>query len=111
MVDHVNIQTVLESTDKNGPIWSVSSTQLNANLLRLSTGEGIPLHVNTEVDVVFVIFEGRGQLTVNDEVHELAQGKIFFVPQGTARMLRCTGGPLVYLTCHRRRAGLMPRSG
>lgn len=108
MKNHIDIAATLDQVQHDGAIWSTSSEQLNVNLLRLPTGDAIALHVNNEVDVVFVIFEGSAQLTVNDQLYELSAAQIVLVPCGAARSLSCTAGPLVYLTCHKRRAGLMP---
>ena len=104
----IDIAAALRQAGTDGPIWSVNSEQLNVNLLRLPAGDGIAAHVNREVDVVLVIFEGSGELTVDDAAYALHPGRTVVVPRGALRAMRCTAGPLVYLTCHRRRAGLMP---
>jgi quercetin dioxygenase-like cupin family protein len=107
--DHIiDIATSLRQADEDGPIWSVNSEQLNVNLVRLPTGDGIASHRNSEVDVVLVIFEGSGELLVDDVPYPLFPGRSVVVPRGATRAMRCTAGPLVYLTCHRRRPGLMP---
>lgn len=105
----IDIAASLRHAASDGPIWSVNSEQLNVNLLRLPTGDGIPAHVNAELDVVLVVFEGDGELTVDGQTYPLHAGRAVIVPRGATRAMRCTVGPLVYLTCHRRRAGLMPR--
>jgi hypothetical protein len=51
---------------------------------------------------------GSGELTVDGVTCSLRPGRAVLVPRGATRALHCTAGPLVYLTCHRRRAGLMP---
>jgi len=104
----IDIAASLRQASNDGPIWSVNSEQLNVNLLRLPTGDGIAEHVNNEVDVVLVIFEGSGELTVDGVTYPLSPGRVLLVPRGATRTMRCTAGPLIYLTCHRRRAGLMP---
>ncbi|MEN9937626.1 MAG: hypothetical protein RLZZ387_4205 [Chloroflexota bacterium] len=104
----IDVARVLREVGGDGPIWSVNSEQLNANLVRLTTGAGIDEHVNREVDVLLVVFEGRGELIVEGVATPLEAGHAVLIPLGVARALRCTAGPLVYITCHRRRAGLMP---
>src|SRR5215213_3041122 len=104
----IDIAAALREAETDGPIWSVNSEQLNVNLLRLPTGDGVAEHVNSEVDVLVVVFEGTGDLTVAGTVYLLRAGRVLVVPRGTRRAIRCTAGPLVYLTCHRRRPGLMP---
>lgn len=104
----IDIAAALRQAASDGPIWSVNSEQLNVNLLRLRAGDTIAAHTNAEVDVVLVIFEGAGDLTVDGASYPLSPGRTVVVPRGATRAMRCTAGPLVYLTCHRRRAGLMP---
>jgi len=104
----IDIAAALRQANNDGPIWSANSEQLNVNLLRLPTGEGITAHVNAELDVVLVIFEGSAELKVDSADYDLRPGRAVVIPRGATRSLRCTAGPLVYLTCHRRRAGLMP---
>jgi quercetin dioxygenase-like cupin family protein len=104
----IDIGAALRHAGNDGPIWSVNSEQLNVNLLRLPTGDGVAEHVNDQVDVVIVVFEGNGELTVDGAAYQLRAGRVLVVPRGVRRGMRCTAGPLVYLTCHRRRPGLMP---
>jgi quercetin dioxygenase-like cupin family protein len=104
----IDIAASLRQASNDGPIWSVNSEQLHVNLLRLPTSDGVAEHVNNEVDVVLVIFEGSGALTVDGMTYSLNPGRVLVVPRGATRAMRCTAGPLIYLTCHRRRAGLMP---
>jgi uncharacterized cupin superfamily protein len=104
----IDIAASLRQANNDGPIWSVSSEQLNVNLLRLPTGDSITAHANTELDVVLMIFEGSGELMVDGVAYDLRPGRAVVIPRGATRAMHCTVGPLVYLTCHRRRAGLMP---
>jgi quercetin dioxygenase-like cupin family protein len=104
----IDIAASLRQATNDGPVWSVNSEQLNVNLLRLPAGDGVAAHTNTELDVVLVIFEGSGELTIDDQTHPLRPGLAVVIPREATRAMRCTAGPLVYLTCHRRRAGLMP---
>ena len=91
----IDIATVLCQTGNDGPMWSVNSDQLNVNLLRLPSGDGVAEHTNHEVDVVLVIFEGSGDLTVDGVAYPLIPGRVFVVPRGATRAIRCTVGPLV----------------
>lgn len=104
----IDVAEVIRRASDDGPAWSINSEQLNVNLVRLSSGATIAEHINREVDVLLVVFEGAGELVVEGETTRLAAGRAALIPVGRARALRCTSGPLVYLTCHRRRAGLMP---
>ena len=104
----IDVAAALRQAGNDGPIWSANSEQLNVNLLRLPTGDTIAQHVNAEVDVTLVVFEGQGELVVDGAPYALGAGRMVLLPRGVSRGMRCTAGPLVYLTCHRRRAGLMP---
>jgi quercetin dioxygenase-like cupin family protein len=104
----IDPRALLLGATHDGPIWSLNSAQLNINLLRFGTGEGIPPHINDEVDVLIVIVEGEGALILGDQECPLRTGEAALIPRGTRRAIRCTSGSLAYLSCHQRRGGLMP---
>jgi quercetin dioxygenase-like cupin family protein len=104
----VDVAEALRHARFDGAIWSLNCEQLNVNLMRLSTGEGIPEHVNDELDVLLAVFEGAGGLIVDGASHGLGPGVAVVVPRGARRAISCLQGPLVYLTAHRQRGGLMP---
>ena len=104
----IDPRALLMAATHDGPIWSLSSEQLNINLLRFGTGKGIPPHINDEVDVLIVIVEGEGALTLGDEERPIRTGEAALIPRGARRAIMCTFGTLAYLSCHRRRGGLMP---
>jgi quercetin dioxygenase-like cupin family protein len=91
-----------------GPVWTRSSADLNVNLLSFDQGQGVPAHVNDEVDVLLVVVAGEGVLELSDTPRPLRAGQVCLIPKGVTRAIRSAGGPFAYLTCHRRRAGLMP---
>lgn len=104
----VNVAEALRHATYDGAIWSLNCEQLNVNVMRLATGAGIPEHVNGELDVLLVIFEGVGELRVDGDLRVLEPGIVVGVPRGVRRAIRCLRGPLVYVTVHRQRGGLMP---
>jgi mannose-6-phosphate isomerase-like protein (cupin superfamily) len=106
--NRVDVADALRHARYDGAIWSLNCEQLNTNLIRLSTGAGIPAHVNGDLDVLLVVFEGSGELHVDDDVSALEPGVAVVIPRGSQRRIRCLRGPLVYLTAHRQRGGLMP---
>jgi quercetin dioxygenase-like cupin family protein len=105
----VDVAEALRGASYDGAIWSLNCEQLNVNLMRLSAGEGIPEHVNGELDVLLAVFEGAGELTVDGAAHPFEAGVVVVVPRGASRSITCARGPLVYLTCHKQRGGLMPK--
>jgi quercetin dioxygenase-like cupin family protein len=104
----VDIAEALRHAGHDGAIWSFNAEQLNVNLMRLSSGAGIPAHINTELDVLIVVFEGSGELQVDATTELLGPGIALVIPRGARRAIRCLHGPLAYLTAHRQRGGLMP---
>jgi quercetin dioxygenase-like cupin family protein len=54
-----------------------------------------------------MVVSGRGELTVDGQVHQLAPMIVASLPKGTVRAVEAVDGPLAYLSVHRRRpAGL-----
>jgi quercetin dioxygenase-like cupin family protein len=92
-----------------GAIWSLGSADLNLNLVYFAHGDGVEPHVNSEVDVVGVVIRGEGVVEIDGRTERLQPGVLFFMPKGATRSIRSGAGELAYLTCHRRRAGLMPK--
>jgi len=57
--------------------------------------------------VLVVVVLGRGELTLDGQVHQLAPMVVAHLPKGTVRAIQAVDGPLAYLSVHRRRsAGL-----
>jgi hypothetical protein len=48
---------------------------------------------------------GRGELTLDGQVHQLAPMVVAHLPKGTVRAIAAVDGPLAYLSVHRRRSG------
>jgi quercetin dioxygenase-like cupin family protein len=99
---------VLARESGPGPVWTRSSADLNVNLLSFDRGQGVPAHVNDEVDVLLVVVAGEGVLEIDGAAHPVRAGQVCLIPKGVARAIRSDGGPFAYLSCHRRRGGLMP---
>lgn len=100
----VNLHEVAAGV-RAGAVWSLQGSEdLNANLVRFTSGRGVNEHVNTEVDVIFV--GGSGVVKVDDVEHLLSAGILAFVPKGIRRSTRSTSEDFAYLTIHRRRGPL-----
>jgi quercetin dioxygenase-like cupin family protein len=96
------------ATAATGPIWSLASADLNLNLLHFTAGDGVPDHVNAEVDVAGLVIAGTVTVEIDGRAEALRPGCLFFIPKGARRAIRAGSDDFAYLTCHRRRAGLMP---
>jgi hypothetical protein len=65
-----------------GVIWTLdASSDLNVNLVRFGTGEGVGEHVNDEVEVIVLGVLGSGSVTVDREEHILSAGMLVFIPK------------------------------
>ena len=96
------------AADGPGPVWARTSADLNVNVLSFPAVAGVPAHANDEVDVLIVALAGTGELVIDGDARRLGPGDLCLIPKGSARSIRAIGGRFVYLTCHRRRGGLMP---
>jgi quercetin dioxygenase-like cupin family protein len=90
-----------------GVIWTLdASSELNVNLVRFGTGEGVGEHLNDEVEVIVVGVSGSGIVTVDREEHALSAGMLVFIPKGARRSTVSTSEDFAYLTAHLRRRPL-----
>ena len=102
----VRTADLLAATRGSGAIWSTSGEDMQVNVLAFDDGEGVAEHVNPAVDVLYVVLQGGGVLSLNGVTRTLSTGDVVYVPRGSARSTRAAGGRLSYLTCHRRRQPL-----
>lgn len=104
----VDLLDLARSGPGRKPAWTHQSTDLSLNLISLTAGQGIGGHVNAEVDVLLVGIDGAGSVEIDGRRHEVRPGHAVLIPKGSQRAVQCDGDHFAYLTCHRRRAGLMP---
>ena len=89
-----------------GPLWGMASDDLNATLLSWPPGHAIAEHVNAELDVLVVVLEGSGAVTVDGQRHDVGAGRAILIPRGASRRIEAAAGGLRYLSVHRRRGPL-----
>ncbi len=104
----IDLQELARSAPGKKPVWSHQSTDLSLNLISCTAGQEIGSHVNSEVDVVLVGVEGTGSVEIDGRSHPIGPGHVVVIPQGSQRAMHGDSAHFAYLTCHRRRAGLMP---
>ena len=104
----IDLAALAAAAQGNGPQWSHESADLDLTLLSWQSGQEIAAHVNAEVDVVFFVVDGSGEVIVDGETYGLTAGQALLIPKGSERAIRCTGERFSYLSIHRRRAGLWP---
>ena len=103
----VDVAVFAEGSTEAVP-WSTRSADLNVNLLHFQEGDGVALHINTEVDVLLVGVAGEGEVRAGAASYPLRPGRVVLIPKGLERSTRATSGQFSYLSCHRARQGLMP---
>ena len=90
-----------------GAVWNLPHDgDLDANLVRLDPGQRIAEHGNDEVDVMFVVRSGSGEIAVDGIRHVLGPTSLALVPRGSRRAVVAGSEGIVYLTVHRRRGPL-----
>lgn len=104
----VDLAGLARSAPGKKPVWSHQGADLNLNLISCTAGQEIGSHVNSEVDVVLVGIAGSGSVEIDGRSHAIEPGHIVVIPKGSQRAMHCDDDQFAYLTCHRRRAGLMP---
>jgi quercetin dioxygenase-like cupin family protein len=107
----VDLASLAAGGNHPGALWRLDGEDLQANLVRLDRGDRIQPHRNDQVDVLVVVVVGRGELTLDGQVHQLAPMVVAHLPKGTVRAVEAVDGPLAYLdgplaylSVHRRRA-------
>jgi len=104
-VPPIDLASLAAAGDRPGALWRLDGEDLQANLIRLGLEDRIQPHRNDEVEVLMVVVAGRGELTLDGQVHPLAPMALVRVPKGTVRAVVAVDGPLAYLSIHRRRSG------
>lgn len=104
----IDLLDLAHSIPEGKPVWAHESSDLNVNLISIAPGQGIASHVNAEVDVLLVGIEGAGSVDIDKRRHPVRAGHAVLIPKGSWRAIQCAHGHFAYLTCHRRRTGLMP---
>src|SRR5215218_6103595 len=107
----VNLASLAAGGNHPGALWRLDGEDLQANLVRLGRGDRIEPHRNDEVDVLVVVVLGRGELTLDGQVHQLAPMVVAHLPKGTVRAVEPVDGPLVDLSVHRRRSAGLQMGG
>jgi mannose-6-phosphate isomerase-like protein (cupin superfamily) len=91
-----------------GPVWTLTSDDLNVNLLSFTDGEGVASHVNNEVDVLVIVVAGEGLIEIDRTKQTIRAGQVCLIPKGALRAIRSGSPDFAYLTAHRRRGFLWP---
>ena len=108
VIDLAALAAQATACESAGAVWSLASSDLNLNLLHFAAGDGVEAHTNNEVDVIGMVIAGEGTLELAERQEHLRPGHLFFIPKGTQRAIHSTSPDFAYLSCHRRRSGLMP---
>ena len=78
--------------------------QFGSKNLAITWVEGEPrsmqaVHGHPDNEQIYVIVRGRGVMQVGDEMEEVGEGMLVFIPPGAAHAIKNTGGePLVFVS-------------
>jgi quercetin dioxygenase-like cupin family protein len=98
--------TDLSRPEGTGPLWGITSSDLNATLLVWPAGHEVAEHTNNEVDVLVIVLEGGGVALIDGQQHSLSPGHALLIPKGSSRALEAGATGVRYLSVHRRRGPL-----
>ena len=93
----VDLASLAAAGGHPGARWRLDGEELQANLVRLDRGDRIQPHHNDEVEVLVVVVSGRGELTLDGQVHQLARLSSPTCPRGRSERSRSWTGRS--LTC------------
>jgi quercetin dioxygenase-like cupin family protein len=110
-VPPVDLASLAAAGGHPGALWRLDGEDLQANLVRLGRGDRIQPHRNDEVEVLVVVVCGRGELTLDGQIHQLAPMVVAHLPKGTVRAIEAVDEPLAYLSVHRRRSAGLQMGG
>jgi quercetin dioxygenase-like cupin family protein len=80
-------------------------------VISLTPTNGIERHVNPSRDVLMVVIEGTGTVTMDEQHHQIGAGQLLIIPKGTARSITALSVRFAYISCHLHRPPLMPTVG
>lgn len=108
--ERIAAREIAEAATTTGAIWSITSTDLNMNVVVITHETPIERHRNSEVDVVVIGVAGAGTVIIDEAEIAIQSGNAVVIPKGAWRSIRSGADRFVYMTIHRRRAGLWPTS-
>ncbi|MAT06579.1 MAG: hypothetical protein CL424_16185 [Acidimicrobiaceae bacterium] len=104
-VTHVGVTQLV--SEGNGALWSLPNYgDLDANVVQLDADQAIGEHINHDVDVFIVVWDGTGEVAIDDRPLPVRPGVALLVPKGTSRTIRADADGMTHLTVHRRRGHL-----
>ncbi|HUV08085.1 MAG TPA: cupin domain-containing protein [Spirochaetia bacterium] len=65
--------------------------------VRMKKGFETKAHSHDDMEQIFIVLEGRGELTLRAEKREIEKGALFFIPKGIEHRIVATSDELVYI--------------
>ena len=108
LCDTREIATGQFGPDTVGAVWKlqVSRRHLDANIIHLEPGSRIQAHAGPDLDVLWHILHGDGQLMTEVGMLALRPGELLWLPRLSRREIAAGNEGLTYLTVHPRRPGI-----
>lgn len=97
-----------QAPDMAGVIWkiSVADRDLDSNLIALAPNTEIPAHAGPDLDVMFVVVAGSGQINTEIDAITVQAGDVVWLPERAQREIIAGEHGLRYLTVHKHKTGL-----
>jgi uncharacterized protein (DUF2249 family)/quercetin dioxygenase-like cupin family protein len=108
LCDTREIATGQFGPDDSGAVWKLqpSRRHLDANIIHLQPGSRIQAHAGPDLDVVWHILHGDGQLITEVDMVTLRPEQLVWLPRLSRREIVAGEEGLTYLTVHPRRPGI-----
>jgi uncharacterized protein (DUF2249 family)/quercetin dioxygenase-like cupin family protein len=108
LCDTREIATGQFGPDASGAVWKLqpSRRHLDANIIHLQPGSRIQAHAGPDLDVLWHILHGHGQLITEVDTLALRPEQLVWLPRLSRREIVAGEEGLTYLTVHPRRPGI-----
>ena len=99
--------------DAAGSIWHLApaARELDSNIVALAAGAEIRAHDGPDLDVMFLVLAGSGELETELTTVILQPGEIVWLPKSSRRRILAGSEGLRYLTVHARKPTLNLMAG
>lgn len=113
LANALKLSSEAHAPDRTGAVWklSMSPRDLDSNLIALAPHTRIHSHTGPDLDVMFIVVDGRGEITTELDTVRIEAGDIVWLPRRSVREIIASALGVRYLTVHVHKTGLQIGSG
>lgn len=102
------LSAAADAPDRTGAVWKLSMAprDLDSNLIALAPHSRIHSHTGPDLDVMFIVVDGRGEIATELDAIGIEAGDIVWLPRRSVREVVAGASGLRYLTVHVHKTGL-----